>query len=316
MQKAFLDSILKGYYIPPIICSSRIVNGIERREVMEGGNRITTIRRLLNGDVRPLTPEETRVVESHPITLVVMRNLTSKQTREMFRRLNKNVKVSDGQLYSMSEEDSPLVREALALLNEDDYPLRTRINDYFFDTRNNDNDGKANLENAVALVSCTLHGPEFITKSFTRQEEHVENQATINRNRVVTILGYAFDIFRQANDIAQIADRRKMKAQWTIGNYLGPILYDILMNLNSVPQIQTKWANYLGKVRNNEENAQEAIIVSGAQNLNVDKLKRMSVKVDTYLKENRIMSKEELKEIKHPFETDTDTDDEDATENS
>ena len=309
MQLAFLDSILKGYYIPPIICSSRIVEGVERREVMEGGNRITTIRRLLSGDVRVLTAEEIRIIESHPISLVVMRNLTSKQTREMFRRLNKNVKVSDGQLYSMSEEDSPLVREALALLNEDEYPLRTRITDYFFDTRGNDNDGKANLENAIALVSGALYGPEFITKSFARQEEHVENQAAINHNQIITILGYTFDVFRQANEIIELTDRRKKKAQWTVGKYLGAILYDILMNLNDIQQIQRKWATYLGKIRNDVKDADEAIVVSGAQNISVDKLKRISVKVDVYLLENRIMTKEELGKIHHPVPAESDTED-------
>jgi hypothetical protein len=322
MQRAFLDSILKGYYIPPIICSSRIVNGLERREVMEGGNRITTIRRILNGEVsvqlpngmRAILPEEIRIVESHPVTLVVMRNLSSKQTREMFRRLNKNIKVSDGQLYAMSEEDSPLVREALAFLNDDSYPLRNQITDYFFDTRGKDNDGQSNLENAVAIISGSLHGPEFITRSFSRQEEHVENQADVNRSKIVTILGYAFDIFRQANQICELTDRRKMKAQWTVGYCLGVILYDILMNLTSIPAIQQKWINYLVKVRKNEENALEAILVPGAQNINVDKLKRMSVKVDIYLNDGRIITNEELREVRHPLPTDTDDDEDDNDE--
>ena len=312
MQVAFLDSILKGYYVPPIICSSRIVNGVERREVMEGGNRITTIRRIFNGDVRALTPDEIRAIESHPITLVVMRNLTGKQTREMFRRLNKSVKVSDGQLYSMSEEDSPLVREALALLNDDDYPLRTRVTDCFFDTRNSDNDGKSNLENAMALVSGALHGPEFITKSFARQEEHVENQAAINRSRVVTILGHVFDVFRMADEIVPITDKRKTKSQWTVGNFLGAILYDVLMNLSAIHPIQTKWATYLGKLRNNDESAKEAVSVTGAQNISTDKLCRISAKVQMYLTENRILTREELGAIRHPIpvdEEDEDTDD-------
>jgi len=309
MQQNFLDSILKGYYVPPIICSSRIVNGMERREVMEGGNRITTIRRIFNGDVRTLTHDEIRTIESHPITLVVMRNLTGQQTREMFRRLNKSVKVSDGQLYSMSEEDSPIVREALALLNDDDYPLRTRITDCFFDTRNSDNDGKSNLENAMALVSGALHGPEFITKSFARQEDHVENQVAINRNRIVTILGHVLDVFRMADEIVPLTDKRKMKSQWTVGNFLGAILYDVLMNLSAIRPIQTKWASYLGKLRNNDESAKEAVTVSGAQNISTDKLCRISAKVQTYLTENRILSREELSAFKHPVPTDEDEDD-------
>ena len=308
MQLAFKDSIIKGYYIPPIICSSRIIDGNERREVMEGGNRITTIRRLLNGDVCELTPEETRTIESHPITLVVMRNLTSKQTREMFRRLNKNIKVSDGQLYSMSEEDSPLVREALALLNDDHHPLRTLINDYFFDTRDNDNDGKKNLENAMALVSGAYYGPEFITKSFARQEDNVEDQQPIDRSVIVSRLAHVFDVFRQANDIVELTDRRKMKSQWTVGKYLGAILYDVLTNLYSVPRIQKKWASYLVRVRRDAPDALEAIAVSGAQNLNVDKLKRISVKVQTYMTENRFMTKDELDQIHHENSTDSEDD--------
>jgi hypothetical protein len=312
MQLAFLDSILKGYYIPPIICSSRIVNGIERREVMEGGNRITTIRRIMNGDVRPLTSDERRTIDAHPITQVVMRNLTGKQTREMFRRLNKSVKVSDGQLYSMSEEDSPLVREALALLNEDEYPLRTRITDCFFDTRHSDNDGKTNLENAVALVSGALHGPEYITKSFTRQEEHVENQSEINRGRIVTILSHVLDVFRMADEIAPLTDKRIIKSQWTVGNFLGAILYDILMNLNTIQQIQKKWATYLGKRRKNEENAKEAVEVTGAQNINVDRLRRISEKVHIYITEDRLLSKEELGAIRHPVPMEEEEDDEDT----
>lgn len=316
MQIALLDSILKGYYIPPIICGSRIISTgptsgyIERREVMEGGNRITTFRRILRNEVRELTPEERRMVESHPITLVVMRNLTSKQTREMFRRLNKNVKVSDGQLYSMSEEDSPLVREALALLNDDDYPLRTQTTEHFFDTRHRDNDRKANLENAIALVSGAVNGPTFITKVFAKQEEHVETQTPIDQNQVVAILGYVFDVFRQANAIMNLTDGRKKKSQWTVGNYLGVILYDILMNLGSIPQIQHKWATYIGRVRTEHEHATEAIVVSGAQNLNVDKLKRMSTKVGVYIQENRIMTKDELDAIRHPIDEEMDSDEE------
>ena len=316
MQLKLLDSILQGYYIPPIICSSRIVNGVERREVMEGGNRITTFRRLLNCDVRELTPAEIRGVESHPITLVVMRNLTSKQTREMFRRLNKNIRVSDGQLYSMSEEDSPLVREALSLLNDDDHPLRTRVNDCFFDTRNKDNDKKRNLESAIALVSGAVNGPEFITKLFARQEDNVEDQTPIDRNLVVDVLNNTFDVFLQADELFPLANRRTTRSQWTVGKYLGAILYDILMNPTTIVQIQKKWATYLSKLRRGDEGASEAYIVAGANNITVDKLKRICTKVDTYLSTGRIMTKEELDRIRHPVQNDSDDDTSDGESES
>jgi len=316
MRQRLLDSILKGYPIPPIYCDSRIVNGRERREIMDGGNRMTTIRRILAGEVRELTVDERRIIEATPITLVVMRNLNTKQIREVFGRINKNVKVSDGQLYAMSEDDSPLVRYALSFLNDDQYPLRNIITDYFFDTRGVDSAGRSNLENAIALVSGALYGPEYITKSFARQEERVEDQNPVNSARAEFILGKVFDVFRMANEIAVLTDKRKMKAQFTVGNFLGTILYDILMNLTAIADTQAKWVMYLVKLRNNEENATEAVVVPGAQNINLDKLKRISVKVDVYLTENRILLKEELKLIRHPLPVETDDEDEDDDDDS
>jgi hypothetical protein len=305
---------MQGYPIPPIYVSSKIEDVREIREVMEGGNRITTIRRLLNGDVRELTPEEKHKVETYSIIIVVMRNLTNKQTRELFRRLNKSIKVSDGQLYAMSEDDSPLVAEALALLNADDYPLRSAITEYFFDTQNADNDGRKNLENAVALISGAINGVDYITKSFSRQEEMVECQTPIDRERLVTILSNAFEAFRQADNIIELNSRSQKRAQFTIGKYLGAILYDILMNPNSIKNVQAKWTAYLVRVRNGTEHAEEVIKISGAQNISPDRLKRISVKVNTFITENRIMTTDEINEIRHLGETDGQSNDDSEEE--
>ena len=315
MQLVLLNSIMQGYPIPPIYVSSKIEDIREIREVMEGGNRITSIRRLLNGDVRELTPEERHKVETYSIIIVVMRNLTNKQTRELFRRLNKNVKVSDGQLYSMSEDDSPLVTEALALLNEDDYPIRSLITEYFFDTKNADNDGRKNLENAIALISGAINGVGYITKSFSRQEEMVECQTPIDRERLVTILSNVFDVFRQADNIIELNSRSQKRAQFTIGKYLGAILYDVLMNPNSIQSVQAKWTAYLVRVRNGTEDAEEAVKISGAQNINPDRLKRISIKVKTFITENRLMTNDEIKDIHHLDDTDGQSD-EDSDEES
>lgn len=300
MQLSCLDSMLKGYYIPPIICCSRVVNGIERREVMEGGNRITTFRRIMNKEIGSLTNDEYNKVCAHPITLVVMRNLTNTQQREMFRRLNKNVKVSDGQLYSMSEEDSPLVREALALLNDINHPLRALITEVFFDTVNKDNDGQKNLENAIAIVSGALNGVKYITKRFSRQEIKVENQEPINRAKIVNILGGVFNIFKLANKEEPLHNKTTQKAQFTIGTYIGPILYDIhTTDADDSEDITRKWVKYIVSVRRGVLNAKEAIDVKGAQNINADKLKQKSYKVGIFVKEGRLATEEELKQVKH-----------------
>ncbi len=301
MQNKLLDSILNGYYVPPIICCSRIYDGVERREVMEGGNRITTFRRILDGELkrlpdnvkRPLTDDERRRVEAHPITLVVMRNLSSKQQRIMFRRLNKNVKVSDGQLYAMSEDDSPLIQEALAFLNDDAYPLRARITHHFFDTRNADNAGHCNLANSVAIVSGIAHGPEYITKSYNVQDPKVELQDRIDREKIVRIFGYVLDIFDRADVLAPFPDKRKRRGQWSVGYLLGVMLYDLMTNPEEIPRIKEKWAIYIQFVRT-LDGAVDAIKLSGAQNLNQTRYKRLSLKVDIYLRDGRLATDAEL----------------------
>jgi len=312
MQANLLDSILKGYYIPPIICCSRIVNGMERREIMEGGNRMTTIRRILNNEVRELTPNERHRVESFGIALVVMRNLNPYHIRKMFRRLNKNIKVSDGQLFAMSEDDSPLVQEAYALLENDNYPLRELITRHFFDTRGSDNDGKANLANAVALVSGALHGVHYITKSYNVQDPMVESQEPIDRQKVLTTLGCLFEIFSLADTYFAQGDRRRLRGQWSVGNWLGVMLYDLLMNPGETRRIQEKWARYVARVRQEQSegqtNAEEATKIAGAQNLTATRYRRVSMKVEIFMRENRLATDAELGQYVHPQEEEDEED--------
>jgi hypothetical protein len=308
MQANLLDSILNGYYIPPIICCSRIVNGVERREVMEGGNRMTTIRRILNNEVKELTHNERQQVEAFGIAIVVMRNLTTKHQRKMFRRLNKGVKVSDGQLYAMSVDDSPLVKEAYELLSEDTYPLREIITRHFFDTRNADNDGKSNLANAVALVSGAINGVHFITKSYNIQDCKVDSTESINRNVVVQNLGCVFETFTLADQYCPLTDRRKARGQWSVGYLLGVILYDILTNPGETRKIQEKWARYISAIRESKDGAEDAVKIPGAQNLTATRYLKISKKVEIYLKEKRLATDSELLQYTHQGDDNEDDD--------
>jgi hypothetical protein len=311
MQLLLIDSILKGYYIPPIICCSRPVDGRERREVMEGGNRITTFRRILRGDVRELTIEERIRIESYPLTLVLMSNMDIKAQRNMFRRLNNNIKVSNGQLYAMSEDDSPLIKEAIAFLDEDEYPLRNLITEHFFETRGADNNVKKNLENAVALISGSLYGPHFITKLYNIQEIKIEDQTPIQREVIIGRLQQVFKVFTIANTIVPLTDRRKTKPQFTIGNWLGAILYDILTNPDTIEEKQNMWANYIAAVRRGDENAKDASkLTNGAQNLKATRYRRICMKVSIFMNEKRLALDEEIVGYTHIDEDDEDEEDE------
>ena len=313
MQEKLIDSILKNYPLPMFLCSSRIEHGVEIREILDGGNRTTTFQRIFRGDVRQLTPEERQTIMNFPITITVMYNLTSKDIREIFRRFNKGVKVSDGQLYAMAEEDSVLIREAIALLQHTDHPLRELITSNFFDTRGKDTKGMSNLENAVALVSGALNGPDFITKSYGAQEEMLEKQDPIDRAIIVKNLKPVLDTFTLADTYYELLDKRKKRTQWPIGRLLGPILYEVLMNPDEIPAIQKKWATLITAIRRGDSQAEDAIHMSGAQNLTATRHRRIAAKVTIFINEKRIATDDELSSIVHPktVEADTDEDDED-----
>jgi len=308
MQEKMIDSLLKGYPVPAIYCLHTLEAGVaggavqERNDIMDGGQRTTTFRLILNETVRPLTAEERMTISGRTVNVIIMRGANAEDQRTMFRRLNKSVKVTDGQLYTMSADDSPLVREAVAFLDDDDYPLRALITRHFFDTRQADNAGKKNLENAVALISGALQpGVGFITKSFNVQEEHVNNQAPINRALVCQWLSQLFAIFSLADETEPLADKRKKRGQWSVGKWLGVMLYDLKTNADVDPyavlRVQEKWASYLIRVRRGDARAEDASTLAGAQNLTAIRYRRISTKVAIYLAEDRIASDEELKQI-------------------
>ncbi len=308
MEQALKDTMTRGLIIPAITCHVSTQPGsAQKREVMDGGNRITALRNILRDP--SLTPDERRKIERYKISIHVIYDLTPVEIRIMFRRLNKSIKVSDGQLYAMSEDDSPLVREALAFLNDDDYPLRDRITKHFCDTRYFDNSKRDMLANSVALISGIIHGDDCLTKSFDAQDAHIASSEPIDRDTIVEVLGIMFDIFDMVEEQEPLTNKTKRRAQFTIGK-LGPIIYDYH---NQVNDFDTKWCDYMVAVRQHPD-AAEASAISGAQNMTATRHKRVSAKVSIYLTEGRFASKEELSGIKHETDVEEGEEEEDEVE--
>jgi hypothetical protein len=244
-----------------------------------------------------------------------MRKPSAEQQRIMFRRLNRSVRVSDGQLYAMSEDDSPLVKEALALLEDKTHPLSQAIIKHFGTTLDKDNDGKKNLENAVALVAGALFGPTYITRSFSTQEVNVSKQEPINRNHIIQTLGALFEVFDMADAIVPLTHAAKKKAQWSVGKWLGAMLYDIQSNPTDTRRIKEKWANYIAKVRQGIVGAEDATKITGAQNLTATRHKKVCKKVAIYMEENgRLALDSELADCVHIASEEDDDDDSSVSE--
>jgi hypothetical protein len=304
-----LDSIRKGYYIPAITVHETVVHdddGKHRtvREIMDGGNRITSARLLDTGRAGfEVSAEERAMLRATSIQVVILKNLTPAQQREMFKRMNDPTKVSPGQLFAMSD-DAPLVQEALALLEDPAYPERERLDKHFptiarLDKagRRKDSDGRTVLANAVGVVAGLSYGCHTITTSFDRQEDVLLEE--IDREAYLPLLKIVLDIFDAADAALPDFDKRKRAQQWGLGFVLGAIIYDIKCGVLDSPEIHQKWRNYLVRVRAKTPDAEEAARVGGGQNLTATRLLRISKRVETFLAESRLLTSEELKEIHH-----------------
>jgi hypothetical protein len=314
MVEKLLDTIIKGYVILPLVCCSALQDGVERREIMDGGNRLTAFAVILRNKVRILTEEERVSVLSFPITLIIMYNMSSHQIREQFRRLNTCKQATPGQLYQMSHDDSPLIQEANAFMTDVNYPLRERCINIFTDFyTKEDTDAASRLANVVGIISGALHGICYITTSFDKQEKHVEDKNPINRDLLCKMFEIILQIFERADDTFPLEKKKEKREQFTLGNLIGPILYDIYQQEES--DIINKWSKYILQCRRGVETAKEACELKGVQNLNPDKLAKKSYRVQIFLQEGRIVSDEGLKHIRHIYSSSEEDDDEESDEN-
>ena len=204
-QEWFLDSILRSYDVSSILCSTRIEDGRVKYYLLDGGNRITTLRKILNDEIRPLTPEERMKVEMYTLNVVFLSNMSEKDEREMFRRAANGVKPTDGHLYKMSEIDSHLVQLAVMILEDKTFPHRALMTQVMFDTTptehgdSRDTKAQANLANMVALISGLINGVEYITKSFDRQYRWVDANTPINKDILFRKIHDILSIFKEAD---------------------------------------------------------------------------------------------------------------------
>lgn len=310
-RRRFLDSIHKGYHIPAITIHETIVVGADNvprteRQIMDGGNRVTTARLIdIDGVGFAVTPADKAALRATAITIIVLRGLTPAQQREMFKRMNDPTKVSAGQLYAMSD-DAPLVREALAFLEDPTYPERERLDKHFptiaqidkMTGARKDSDGRTVLANAVGVIAGLLYGPNYITTSFDRQENNLLKD--IDRNTYLPYLAIVLDIFDTADRALPDFDKRARTKQWGLGFVIGAMIYDIKNGLLETSIVCEKWQNYIVRVRAKTPNAEEVITtIGGANNIKATRLLRVSMRVDTFLVDGRLLTKDEMKSIHH-----------------
>lgn len=287
-----LESILLGRYIPPIIVHEVIENNRIRRDILDGGNRVSAVRRILASD---LTPDQRYRVESYVINIVVLRGLDAFGIREQFRLLNKSVRVTDGHLYYMSREDSPLVDYACRLMETEDHPLRSRVVELFSENVLQDTDSRGGLANIIALLAGAQYGVGHITRSFDINGDILTEP--LNAHAIETTLRIAFSAVARANEMSPIQDWRVRKGEFNIGKYLGVILYDLAIGREPVATID-KWGTIIARVRGGSADALNAVTMKGAQNLNARKMSQISFQVDFFLEHGVLATDAQIRDWK------------------
>jgi hypothetical protein len=304
-QEKLLDSMLYGRYVPPIIVHEVIENNAPRRYILDGGNRMSAVRRILLGSVRELTTDEQRTVESYTIAVVVLRNLDASEIREQFRLLNRVVKVTDGHLYHMSREDSPLIDYACRLM-EGAHPLRERIESLFGESVLQDTGSRGTLANLVALFAGAQHGlgPRtatgkytqcHITRSFDTNSDILNHP--VNEDLIEMRMRICFSVFERANELHPITDARVRKGEFNVGKYLSVVLYDLVSGRDPLATVE-KWSRAVASARTGIDMMLNATTMKGAQNLNYRKMSQISFQVDFVLANGRMPTDTEIRDWK------------------
>lgn len=306
-RASLLESILLGRYIPPIIVNRTEVDGRPVYDILDGGNRVSAIRRILRGGEFELTAEQRQTVLSSTIEVVVLDDMTAEEIRVLFRLLNRSVRVSNGHLYHMSAEDSALIRYAYDIMTNVENPLHVMIVALFGQNALVDSASKGVLENLVALCAGAMHGERHLSRAFDVNEPIL--RLPIDEARIQERLSLAFEVFRRANAIQPMEDARIKKGNFNVGRYLAGILYDLLPHGAvggaayepapvDVEPVLTKWARIIAAVHANDAAtpiATAAVTVPGANNINPRKLRKMSKQVDFYLANHRLPNADELR---------------------
>jgi hypothetical protein len=306
-----LDSILHRRYVPPIITHEVVDNGRVHRDILDGGNRISAVRRILEGGEFELNEDNRRAVERCLITVVVLRNLSPQEIRIQFRLLNRVVRVSPGHLYHMSAEDSPLVTYAYDIINNPQNPLRPRILELFTENALKDNASKGTLENVIALCAGAQHGVHHITRSFDINEPILG--MPINRDLIETRIGLSFTAIERANafmPVGWVADGRVMRGEFNANRYLAVVLYDLLPHgtpgspgyepaPTNTDAVLDKWAHIIAEARQDLPGSQAKLAVEDAarKGKSASGLRKVSKQVDFYLAHRRMPTESEITDL-------------------
>lgn len=249
---SLIQSILNGFPIPSIIVRHFIDDGQIKYYVEDGQQRLTTVWEFCNGyfsvddmyfsnndnQERPLLDEEDRdLIKRYQIPLTVFTGEISSNIRsKIFYLLNSGLRLSDAdRLWSMKEK--PMINYTIEAIqtengrNIGDFPYRNKT--------------RSGLRSAVGMVTGLSCGNDFITTSFERLLDKMDDEP--NRQKITQGIAFISKIY---NNVSESGLTLTNSQRTTLGKFLGLLVYDFnqiyLENDNDI--MQENYSNYENRI--------------------------------------------------------------------
>ena len=281
-MRQFIDSVLHNYPIPTVILNA-IDDGIrERWQIYDGRHRIETLWRFVNnkfciisGDgtevyYRDLSDGDRMRFNDRQIPVATTTAASPAQLAEVFIRLNSGKSLSQAD-YCWACRDMPLIQTTMEILvaNKERFaPLFGGV----------DITHRKNLPDWVGVMAgITTGNAAYMTTSFERLQEYLDTPVDVVR--ATAAMDALFELYTRANATAPSSDTH-LKRYQKLG-HINAFFFDTWLTTDPVMTI-TNWVRVIAHIRTTPTGIL-LITVTGAQNLNSEKLASVQTKVTAWL---------------------------------
>ncbi len=287
-KEKLIDSLIHGYPIPSCICNIVDRNNIRDFEVYDGRHRFETIKRFVNNEFRyqgklysELSEEDRERFDNRRIPVTLVEGATQNQLADVFLRLNSGAALRDSDMF-WAYRETPLVKATKQLIYQNDR-LKNALG-------GRDLTRRGDLANWVAHVfGLSRQDSGWMTTSFLRIShkdvnglEEVPNEAFIREG-----LNALCALYERAN--VQHPVTAKVQKTFAKIGYVNAYFLEEWMTAASSERADVieKWVGIIGALRSEDEEVsvpmKQALQITGAQNLNKDKILTVLRKLNRFL---------------------------------
>lgn len=284
MQVALIVSILQGLPIPQIfICNN---------EILDGGQRSTTIHRYMNGEFAVTFNGvelyyadvcADRVLNrkwlTYNVSILNVSGATPEQRAQMYEDFNKGVRLTTGQKL-FARTTFPLVAMAMALLNRADtavFVLRALLSRVWKSSWNTTKT-LTELTFSYQILAASLFGPEYFEVKFTTVVELVTSKSDADINNNMNKLANILEAFDRADPDNTVARRIKSDV---FKKFIGAAIYDFH---NTPATFAEKWTRFVREAYTRDKQFFQRLLDVGAMRANaVSRICGVSRNVQNYI---------------------------------